>query len=97
MAKTGTTKLLDFLKAQISKKEDQKAIEAAERQVKTAKKAMTYEVSSADEAVDAAKDNLDAVLANPSSTGAQILEAQRAVALAAKNFEDLTAIVADRF
>lgn len=95
--KEESTKLIDFLKANISKKEDQKAIEAAEREVKAAKKRMSFEVSSADEAVDTAKDNLDAVMANPSSTGPEILAAQRNVTLAQKNLEDLTAIVAERF
>lgn len=92
-----STKLLDMLFANIKKSDDTKAKEAAARKVKTAKKNMGYEVANADEAVDTANDRLTSVIGNPDSTGAQILEAERAVQLAEANHKALAAILEARF
>jgi hypothetical protein len=96
-AKKETVKLIDTLKANISKKEDQRAIEAAERQVKNAKKAANFELSTADEAIDTAKDKLEAVLADANSSLSLIMTAQREVSLAEANHAAMTEIISARF
>ena len=96
MAK-GSGKLLDVLTAQVTKKEDQKAIEAVTRQVKSAKKQATVELANLDEAVDAATDRVE-ILTNSANTSlADLLAANRALDLATANLKAATALFEARF
>jgi len=96
MAK-GSGKLLDVLTAQVTKKEDQKAIEAVTRQVKSAKKQATVELANLDEAVDAATDRVEMLTNSANTSLADLLAANRALDLATANLKAATALFEARF
>lgn len=91
------SKLIEVLKKNIAKKDDQKAIEAAEKQVRTAKQASSNEVFAMETSVDEAEDKLEAVESNATSTVSDIIRAQDAVAVAKRNLEVAKGIVTARF
>ena len=96
MAK-GSGKLLDVLTAQVTKKEDQKAIEAVTRQVKSARKSATVEIANLDEAVDIATDRVEC-LTNSANTSLQdLLAANRALDLAKANLKAAQELFDARF
>ena len=91
------SKLIELVKSQITKKDDQKALEKAERDVKTAANGFRNEVFAMETARDAAKDELEAVVSNVSSTASDIIAAQDALAIAERNVTEATKIQAERF
>ena len=95
--KKASTKLFDVLKANIGKGDQEKALEQANRDVKKAKRAFSNEIGQADEAVDSAKDNYQAVLNNAGASGSDILRADRAVTMAEANLAGLMEIFNARF
>jgi len=97
MANATSTKLIERLKENITKKEDVKAIEAAQRQVKSAHRDAHSEVTGLDIQIDKLRDKLEATEANPSSSIAAILQARREVALAETNLAEMSKIMSERF
>lgn len=92
-----TTKLQSILESQVAKGDKEKALEEVAKVVKTASRAARGEKESAEDAVDMAKDRLEKVISNPSSSLTQIVEARRDVKIAEANAEEIAAEMASRF
>lgn len=92
-----STKLEVILTAEVTKKDDEKAIERVKRQVKTAKAVSQSELSQMDIALDSMRDRIAAIEKDADSTLAQITNARRELALAEKNFSDAKDIFEARF
>ena len=90
-------KLRDILVSEIKKSDDQKAIEAVEKQVKMAQRAMRSEVEAAEDNVEAVEARLEAAIRNVSSTGADVLGLQRQLALAKADAVALAELQSERF
>jgi hypothetical protein len=90
-------KLKDILISEIKKSDDQKAVEAVEKQVRLAARAMRSEVEAAEDNVEAIQARLDAAIRDVNSTGAHILELNRQLALASANATALAELNAERF
>jgi len=92
-----STKVLALAKANIKKTDGEKALDTVERAVKANQNAWRNEIFAAETAVDAAKDAIGGMHANVSTTAAQLLEANRILALAKKNLADMTDMQSARF
>lgn len=94
---TVVLKLVDVLKADVKKTDGDKALEAVEKVVRNANRAMRSEVDALSDAVEAAQERLDNATKNPNSTATQLIELGRAVKVATANLEEATVIFESRF
>ena len=90
-------KLLDLAKKNIKKSDDEKALDALKEQVEDNKMAFELDLHKAKKTAKTAASRVEALAADPTATAATIIEATREAAVAAKNVEDITAIIASRF
>lgn len=91
------SKLVDVLKADVKKTDGDKALEAVEKVVRSANRAMRSEVDNLSDAVEAAQEKLANAERNPNSTAMQLINLRREVKVAQANLAEAAEIFEDRF
>ena len=89
--------LLELATAELGKTPEQKALFALTEKVEDNKMQFTIDLHNAKKAVSAAEKVVDRLASNPSASAFQIISAQDDLAVASKEVEQITAIMASRF
>lgn len=90
-------KVLTLALANVKKTDGDKAAEKVQREVKENENHWRNEIFRAEQAKDAASDKVASLKSCTTATAEECLKAQRDLALATKNLEDMTALQAERF
>lgn len=92
-----STKLIDLVKANIKKSDGDKALETAQRAVKTNKNDWGQELFAAETAVDSAKDAISGMNSSLSTSASALLTATDNLAIAERNLSKMKDLMAARF
>jgi hypothetical protein len=92
-----SNKLFDLAKAEIKKKDDEKAIEALQERVEDNKMGWMNDIHSAKRDVTAAKKALEAAQRNPNISASSFLNVKRDLQIAEANLSELEGAFDSRF